>query len=40
MSDGELKAVIEISEPVMVAIADQEEEWGFFQFIGKAEDET
>lgn len=42
MSEGELKAVIDISEPVMVAIADQEEEWGFFQFpnIGKAEDGT
>lgn len=40
--NGKTVAVITLSEPVMVAQADQEEKWGFFQFpsIGKAADGT
>ncbi len=40
--DGKTIAFIELADPVMVAMADREEEWGFFQFpnIGKAEDGT
>ena len=36
------EAQIEMSEPVMVAMADQKEKWGYFQFpgIGRAEDGT
>lgn len=39
---GKTVAVIELSEPVVVAMADQEEPWGYFQFpsVGKAEDGT
>lgn len=40
--DGKKVATIELSEPVMVAQANQEEEWGFFQFpnIGVDNDGT
>ena len=39
---GKTLAVIELSEPVMVAQAEREERWGWFQFpsIGKAADGT
>lgn len=42
MRDGKNVATITLSEPVMVAMAEQEEAWGFFQFpnIGIAEDGT
>lgn len=35
-------AAIELTEPVMVAMAEQKEEWGYFQFpgIGRADDGT
>lgn len=38
--NGRKVATIELSEPVMIAMADQEEKWGYFQFpsIGKGED--
>lgn len=38
--NGERIATIKLSEPVMVAQAEQEEEWGFFQFpsVGLADD--
>lgn len=32
LRDGQIAAIIELSEPVMVAQAEQQEEWGFFQF--------
>lgn len=37
---GKTIAIIELSEPVMVAQAEQEEEWGFFQFptVGRTDD--
>ena len=40
--NGKRVATIEMSEPVMVAQAEQEEKWGYFQFpfFGKAEDGT
>ena len=40
--DGNLTATIDLSEPVMVAKASREEEWGYFQFpsIGRASDGT
>ena len=39
---GGLEAEIKLSRPVMVAMADQEEKWGYFQFpsIGVADDGT
>jgi len=42
MRDGRKVATITLSEPVMVAMAEQEESWGYFQFpnIGVAEDGT
>lgn len=42
MRDGKKVASITLSEPVMVAMAEQEEEWGYFQFpsIGAADDGT
>lgn len=38
--NGKKLATIKLSEPVMVAMADREEEWGYFQFpvIGRATD--
>ena len=40
--DGRKVATIKLSEPVMVAMADREEEWGYFQFpvLAKANDGT
>ena len=40
--DGKTIATIELSEPVMVAMAEQEEPWGYFQFpsVGKTNDGT
>mgnify|MGYP002623874312 CR=1 FL=1 len=40
--DGKTVAVIKLSEPVMVAMAEQDEDWGYFQFpsIGKSDDGT
>lgn len=42
ISNGKKIAIIKLSKPVIVAQADQEEKWGFFQFpnIGKANDGT
>ena len=42
LRNGKLGAVIEVSSPVLVAQADQEEKWGFFQFpkIGVTDDGT
>lgn len=39
---GKVCAEIELTEPVMVAMAEQKEEWGYFQFpgIGRAKDGT
>lgn len=40
--DGKTVAVITLTEPVMVAMAEQEEKWGYFQFptIGRSDDGT
>ena len=40
--NGKKVATIELSEPVMIAMADQEEPWGYFQFpgIGVSDDGT
>ena len=42
MRKGKSVAKITLSEPVMVAMANQEEQWGYFQFptVGRAEDGT
>ena len=39
---GNNVAFVDLSEPVMVAMAEQEEKWGYFQFpnIGKSHDGT
>ncbi len=40
--EGKRVAIIDLSEPVMVAQSDREEQWGYFQFpaIGQADDGT
>lgn len=41
-NENGIKATVKLSRPVMIAQAEQEEEWGYFQFpsIGRADDGT